>query len=107
MTRFLLRLALPLALGAAALPLVRGRGPLAAAGYVVAVTGLTLIPSPHIPGVAILVATVSTGLALGIEPYARRPRERRPEPVEETTAATAATPIRDGSGTGRRYTRTA
>jgi hypothetical protein len=96
-----------LALGAAALPLVRRRGPLAAAAYVVAVTGLTLIPSPHVPGIAVLVATVSTGLALGIEPYARRAREHRPEPVEETTAATAAAPVRDRSGTGRRYTRTA
>ena len=90
-----------LALGAAALPFLRGRGPLAAGGYALAVGGLTVVPAPHQPNVPMLVVTAATGLALALEPYARRPRRREPQPVDETTAA-VATPPRARAAAGRR-----
>ncbi len=90
-----------LALGAAALPLVRRRGPFAAAAYVLVVGGLTVVPAPHTPNVAILAATAATGLALALEPYATRTRRRKAPPVEETTAAVAV-PQQARSAVGRR-----
>jgi hypothetical protein len=89
----LLALAAALALGAAVLPLARRRGPLAAAAYALVVGGLTVVPAPHTPNVAVLAVTAATGLALAVEPYATRPRKPRPvQPVEETTATVAAMP---------------
>jgi hypothetical protein len=82
-----------LALAAAALPLVRGRGPLAAAGYALVVCGLTVAPAPDTPNVAVLAVTAATALALAAEPYARRSRRPKPlQPVEETTASVPAVP---------------
>jgi hypothetical protein len=89
----LLALAAALALGAAVLPLARRRGPLAAAAYALVVGGLTVVPAPHTPNVAVLAVTAATGLALAVEPYATRPRKPRPvQPVEETTATVTAAP---------------
>jgi hypothetical protein len=79
-----------LALGAAVLPLVRRRGLLAAAGYSLVVGGLTAVPAPHTPDVAVIAAAAATGLALALEPYATRPRRR--QRVEETTAAVTPPP---------------
>src|SRR5205085_1956380 len=88
-----------LALGAAVLPLVRGRGPLAAAAYGLVVGGLTVVPAPHTANVPILATTAATALALGLEPYAKRPVPRRGQkPVEETTAAVAVPQARTASG---------
>ncbi len=88
-----LALAGALALGAAVLPLVRRRGPFAAAGYALAVCGLTLVPAPHTPNVAVLAVTAATGVALALEPYATRPRQPKVvQPVEETTATVQAPP---------------
>ncbi|HST25016.1 MAG TPA: serine/threonine-protein kinase [Gaiellaceae bacterium] len=82
-----------LALGAAVLPLLRRRGPLAAAAYALVVGGLTVVPAPHTPNVAILAVTGATGLALALEPYAPRLRPRRRQaPVDETTASIALPP---------------
>jgi hypothetical protein len=82
-----------LALGAAVLPLVRGRGPLAAAGYAAVVGGLTVVPAPHSPDVAVLAVVAATGLALALEPYAERARRPKVAPsLEETTVAAAAAP---------------
>jgi hypothetical protein len=91
----LLATAAALAAGAVALPYVRGRGPLAAAGYALGVAGLTVVPAPHAANVPVIAVTAATALALGLEPYAKRPRpallERRPvQAVEETTAAVPA-----------------
>lgn len=84
-----------LALGTAVLPLVRGRGPFAAAAYALVVGGLTVVPAPHAPNVPLLALTAATALALGLEPYATRPhRPRAKPPVEETTAAVPAPPQR-------------
>jgi eukaryotic-like serine/threonine-protein kinase len=90
-----------LALGAAVLPLVRHRGPLAAGAYALAVCGLTLVPAPHTPDVAVLAVTAATGLALALEPYATRLQHRSRPPLEETTAAVAV-PQRARAATGRR-----
>jgi hypothetical protein len=88
-----LALAGALALAAAVLPLVRRRGPFAAAGYGLVVCGLTLIPAPHTPNVAVLAVTAATAVALALEPYATRPRRPKVvQPVEETTATVQAPP---------------
>jgi hypothetical protein len=85
-----LALAAALALASAALPLVRRRGPFAAAGYALVVCGLTLAPPPHAPDVPVLAVTAATGVALALAPYTtRRRRLRRLQPVEETTAVVA------------------
>ena len=42
--------------------------------YALVVCGLTVVPPPHTPNVAVLAVTAATGLALGLEPYATRPR---------------------------------
>jgi hypothetical protein len=95
----LIALAAALALGAAALPLVRRRGPLAAAAYALVVCGITVAPPPHEANVPVLTVTVATALALALEPYAKRPRVRRPQqPVEETTAAVATPPRARAAG---------
>jgi hypothetical protein len=48
----------------------------------------------------VLVATVVTAFALGLEPYARRPRvDGRKPVVEETTAAVEAPPRARAAGT--------
>ncbi len=91
-----------LALAAAALPLVRQRGPLAATGFAAVACGLTLAAPPHAPDVPVLAALAATGLAAGLEPYARRPRRTRPpKPVEETTASVPA-PQEARAAAGRR-----
>jgi len=96
----LIALAAALALGAAALPLVRGRGPLADAAYALAVCGITVAPPPHEANVPVLAVTAATALALALEPYAKRPRVLRPQqPVEETTAAVEAPPRARAAGT--------
>jgi eukaryotic-like serine/threonine-protein kinase len=96
----LIALAAAMALGAVALPLVRRRGPIAAAAYGLVVGGLTFAAPPHEAHVPVLVATAATALALGLEPYATRPRRRRQETaVEETTAAVAAPPRARAAGT--------
>jgi eukaryotic-like serine/threonine-protein kinase len=96
----LIALAAALALGAVALPLVRRRGPIAAAAYGLVIGGLTFAAPPHEPDVPVLVATAATALALGLEPYATRPRKRRTKPaLEETTAAVAAPPQARAAGT--------
>jgi hypothetical protein len=88
-----LALAGALALAAAVLPLVRRRGPFAAAGYGLVVCGLTLVPAPHTPNVAVLAVTAATAVALALEPYATRPRRPKVvQPVEETTATVQAPP---------------
>jgi hypothetical protein len=80
-----------LAVGAALLPIVRRRGPWLAAGYGAAVCGVMLIPGPHTPDVPLLAATAATSVLLAVEPYLARPRRRAtPQPVEETTMASAA-----------------
>jgi hypothetical protein len=87
----LIALAAALALGAAALPFVRCRRPLAAVAYGLVVCGITVAPPPHTANVPVLVVTAVTALALALEPYLARPRARRPQrPVEETTAAVEA-----------------
>jgi len=91
-----------LALGAAVLPLVRGRGPLAAAAYGLVVGGLTVVPAPHAPDVPVLAVTAATALAIGLEPYARRPRLPRAKPPIEETTATVAIPAQHRAATGRR-----
>jgi hypothetical protein len=92
----LLATAAALAVAAVVLPYVRGRGPLAATGYALVIAGLTLVPAPHAPNVPMIVLTAATALALGLEPYAQRPRpallSRPGRPVEETTAAVQASP---------------
>ena len=95
----LLATAVALAVGAVALPYVRGRGPLAAAGYALGVAGLTVVPVPHEPNLAVIVLTAATALVLGLEPYAhnaKRPHvalpKRPKQPVEETTVTVEATP---------------
>jgi hypothetical protein len=90
-----------LALGAAVLPLVRRRGPLVAAAYALVVGGLTVVPAPHTPDVAVLAATAATGVALALEPYAARWRRRPQQPVEETTAAVTV-PSQARAAAGRR-----
>jgi hypothetical protein len=91
-----------LALAAAALPLVRHRGPLIAAGYAAVACGLTVAAPPHAPNVPVLVALAATALVVGLEPYALRPRRPRLlEPVEETTAAVPA-PQEIRAAAGRR-----
>jgi len=81
-------LAAALALGAAALPFVRGRGPAVAAAYGLVVCGITVAPPPHEANVDVLAVAALTALALALEPYAKRPRVPRPkQAVEETTAA--------------------
>jgi eukaryotic-like serine/threonine-protein kinase len=95
----LLAIAGALALAAAALPLVRNRGPFAAAGYAAVVCGLTVAAPPHEPDVPLLAVTVATALALGLEPYATRPRRpKQPQPVEETTASAAPQEVRAAVG---------
>jgi eukaryotic-like serine/threonine-protein kinase len=95
-----LALAGALALGAVALPLVRRRGRLAAAAYGLVVAGLTVAAPPYEANVPVIVATAATALALGLEPFAARPRKRRPEPaVDETTAAVHAPPQARAAGT--------
>ena len=63
--------------------------------------GLTVVPAPHTPGVAVLAVTAATGLALALEPFAARWRRRRQQPVEETTAAVAV-PSQARAAAGRR-----
>jgi eukaryotic-like serine/threonine-protein kinase len=89
-----------LALGAALLPLVRRRGPLAAAGYALVVSGLPLVPAPHRPSVSIVSLTALTAAALVLEPYAERRRRRPPRPVEETTADVRAVVHEDRPAAG-------
>jgi hypothetical protein len=97
-------LAAALALGAAALPFVRGRGPLAAAAYGLAVCGITIAAPPHAANAPVLALTAVTALALALEPYAKRScsrHARRPQqPVEETTAAVEAPQRIRAAGTG-------
>lgn len=95
----LLALAGALALGAVGLPYVRGRGPFAALAYGLVVGGLTTVAPPHTIDVPVLVATAATALALGLEPYAQRPRARRPaRAVDETTAAVETPPPARAAG---------
>ncbi len=91
-----------LALGAAVLPLVRGKGPFAAAAYGLVVGGLTVVPAPHAPNVPFLAVTAATALAIGLEPYARQPRRPRAKPPVEETTATVAVPSQHRAATGRR-----
>jgi hypothetical protein len=85
----LLATAVALALAAAALSIVRRRGPLAAAGYALAACGLTVALPPHTPNVPVLAVTAATGLVLALEPYATRRKPKPARPVEETTATVA------------------
>src|SRR5581483_2910422 len=91
-----------LALGAAVVPLVRGRGPFAAAAYGLVVGGLTVVPAPHAANVPLLVVTAATALAIGLEPYAKQPRRPRAKPPVEETTATVAAPPPHRAATGRR-----
>jgi hypothetical protein len=91
-----------LALGAAVLPLVRGRGPFAAGAYGLVVGGLTVVPAPHAANVPLLAVTAATALAIGLEPYAKQPRRPRAKrPVEETTATVAVPPERRAASNRR------
>jgi hypothetical protein len=91
-----------LAIGTGVLPLVRGRGPFAAAAYGFVIGGLTVAPAPHTPNVPVLAVTAATALALGLEPYAKRPlRLHAKAPVEETTASVAI-PAQHRAAAGRR-----
>ena len=95
----MLALAGALALAAAALPFVRGRGPLAATAYGLVVCGMTVAPPPHAASVPVLAVSAATAVALALEPYAARPRPRRPERfVEETTKAVEAPPKARAAG---------
>jgi eukaryotic-like serine/threonine-protein kinase len=90
-----------LAFGAAVLPLVRRRGPLAAAAYTLVVGGLTVVPAPHTADVAVLSVTAATGLALALKPLAIECRRPPRAPLEETTAAVAV-PEQARPAAGRR-----
>jgi hypothetical protein len=96
-----LALAGALALGAVALPLVRGRGPLAALAYGLVVGGATVAAPPYATNVPVVTATAVTAIALALEPRAAGWRTRPPKrPVDETTAAVTASSRPRAAGTG-------
>jgi hypothetical protein len=88
--------AIALAAAAVILPLARGRGPWAAAGFVGAVLSLLLVLAPGLWVLPTAAAICLTGAVLALEPYVERRRLARTqpaapaehEPAEETAPLT-------------------